>query len=670
MVHQRNAGWSTKRFYSRQCVLLNEYKIRHLASSGIYPRYRRYKSGLNGYRVVNTTQNESISVSVSDDYGLLSKEECVQLTPLHAGNVYESSTVPRVSSARALAQALSTNLEDGISTRDSVSEEARRRMYGGNEVKQPDPPTFLDLVLEALNDFTVLTLIAAGVVSFSLELWLAIKDGRDASLTESVSILLAVAVVVLVSAVQNWQKEKQFKALQEIQSKSFVRAIRNGVEISLPSENVVVGDLLMLETGDILCADGILVRGFNIKVDESHLTGESEEVTKDACSSQALYSGSKLLSGVGFMIVTAVGSNSQSGMIADLITGENNASGSSISQNSFEKEETVLQRRLASYATTIGRFGLAAAVSTSLIMSAKFTLDTFVIQGQSWNADYLETYLEFFITGVTILVVAIPEGLPLAVTISLAYAVMKMLEDNNLVRHLSAAETMGTATVICTDKTGTLTQNVMAITKVWIADRMLPSSSQGINEPVLAQEDRLSRDLSDLDTNIKNLLTDAIALNSTAKIYVDGDGTTQKSGNKTEIALLGIIPFLGSTAKFSMDYKKAQEDMYDAFVVGQVPFTSDSKKMTSIVLMKYKDGSYKLRLYIKGAAEVVLAKCTEIVGNDLSVSPLDTKSIETILDLMHGGGLRCDCCLLILYLGEMDYCTLFLSHLHSAGSYQ
>lgn len=137
------------------------------------------------------------------------------------------------------------------------------------------------------------------------------------------------------------------------------------------------------------------------RVDESHLTGESDEVSKEQCSSQALYSGSKLLSGVGFMLVTSVGSNSQSGMIADMISGENNSGQMALN---LLDEETVLQKRLAAYASTIGIFGVAAAVTTTLIMSGKFTLDTFILGESTWHIDYLEQYLEFFITGVTILV--------------------------------------------------------------------------------------------------------------------------------------------------------------------------------------------------------------------------------------------------------------------------
>lgn len=137
-----------------------------------------------------------------------------------------------------------------------------------------------ELVLEALSDFTVLTLIGAAGISVTLELWLATREAREANIIEGLSIIIAVAVVVLVSAGNNWQKEKQFQALDKVSSRAFVRAVRDGAEVRLPAEDVVVGEVLKLETGDILCADGVLLQGYDIRVDESHLTGESAEVTR------------------------------------------------------------------------------------------------------------------------------------------------------------------------------------------------------------------------------------------------------------------------------------------------------------------------------------------------------------------------------------------------------
>jgi Ca2+ transporting ATPase len=335
---------------------------------------------------------------------MLSLAECQQMLPLHAGNVYLN--VPdKVTCAADLVACLDTDTEHGISKSSGWSPEERMEMYGSNALEPPTSPSFLELVLDALNEFTVLVLLGAGGASMLLELWLAGKEQRDANLIESVSILAAVAVVVLVSAVNNWQKDKQFKALQEVQSKENVRAIRNGREMSLPAEHVVVGDLLVVETGDILCADGVLIQGYDVKVDESHLTGESDEVEKNACVAQAMYSGSKVLTGVGRMIVTSVGSQSQSGMIADMVVGNEEKSLAVLGGNSVAgKEETLLQKKLANYASFIGKLGLGASVLTTAIMAAKFSYEQFVVQGVPWSYDYLERYLDFFITGVTILV--------------------------------------------------------------------------------------------------------------------------------------------------------------------------------------------------------------------------------------------------------------------------
>lgn len=250
-------------------------------------------------------------------------------------------------------------------------------------------------------------------------------------------------------------------------------------------------------------------------------------------------------------------------------------------------------------------------------------------------------------------VVAIPEGLPLAVTISLAYSVMKMLEDNNLVRHLSAAETMGTATVICTDKTGTLTQNKMAVTKLWLAGDLIDLSSQQYNS---LDDLSSSLDVSDdarleslenaFDTfhpTVKELLCDGIVLNSTATVYQDKNGRKQSSGNRTEVALLKMMSKIGCDENCSLEMKNCQSELHTSNIVGQKPFTSDRKRMSSIILMKPKDSNdeYVLRLYVKGAAEVVLSMCATSLQGDGSVAQLTESGRKSILDEVHGGGLRC-----------------------------
>jgi len=599
------------------------------SSSGVwrYQRTRRYVGGaIQQQRTVfaAASTRERGGASLSTDgapvFQGVTTQALSELTPLHADNVYDQSGA--ITSAESLAALLDSDTTRGI---EASSRDARALAFGSNTTPAPASATFLELIVEALSDFTVLTLVGASGVSITLEMWLASREGRDANIVEGVSILVAVAVVVVVSAGNNWQKEAQFRALERVQSQTFVRAVREGTEVRLPAEEVVVGELLKVETGDILCADGVLMQGFDVRVDESHLTGEAKEVAKDARTAQAMYSGSKVLSGVGTMMVTAVGPASQSGIIAGLTMVDRGAhSGTAEGANGADADDgkTTLQRRLEVYASRIGMVGVIAAVTTTCVMGIKFSIDTFVVQGQPWSVDFLETYLEFFITGVTILVVAIPEGLPLAVTISLAYSVTKMLEDNNLVRHLSAAETMGTATVICTDKTGTLTQNVMTVQKMWFDGGLMNREALGAFQKLVSPS--------------KLVLAQAIALNSTAKIYTDTDGNVQKSGNKTELALLGLLEEWEHDNRVSMseDCKRLKTDEYRAVVVEQRPFTSETKRMTSLVEYTYLDGSKDKRLYTKGAAEVILRQCSRVLVSGRE-EQLAAGQRQAILDDMH-----------------------------------
>jgi Ca2+ transporting ATPase len=369
---------------------------------------------------------------------LLTADEAQSLTKLNAGNVYDLGIV---NNSTELASSLATDIDSGLissrhrpknnqngtSNTNSASVltlDERAARYGTNRVASPPSATFFELFLEALDDFTVKILLGAGTASLALEYWLAGNDGSSPNWIEGASILAAVAVVTLVTAGNNYQKEQQFKALQEISNEESVRALRGGREVQLSTFDVLVGDLLLVETGDILCADGVLVDGTDIKVDESHLTGEADDVAKDAIKAQALYSGSKVVSGFGRMIVTAVGKRSQSGAVAEMIAvaGEGRwathpsslappASSSSPSELTYTteglgrlREETALQKKLVGYATVIGQLGLGAAVLASVGLASRFSYDTFVVAQQPWDWVYLHNYLNFFITGVTILV--------------------------------------------------------------------------------------------------------------------------------------------------------------------------------------------------------------------------------------------------------------------------
>uniref|UniRef100_A0A3Q1EGS4 Calcium-transporting ATPase n=1 Tax=Acanthochromis polyacanthus TaxID=80966 RepID=A0A3Q1EGS4_9TELE len=490
-----------------------------------------------------------------------------------------------------LCQRLQSSITDGLSG-DPADLERRGQTYGQNFIPPKKPKTFLELVWEALQDVTLIILEAAAIISLGLSFYQppgketescgnvsagAEDEGEaDAGWIEGAAILLSVVCVVLVTAFNDWSKEKQFRGLQSrIEQEQKFTVVRKGNVIQIPVADMVVGDLAQVKYGDLLPADGILIQGNDLKIDESSLTGESDHVRKSVEKDPMLLSGTHVMEGSGRMLVTAVGVNSQTGIIFTLLgAGEveedgkekkgkraggnteflqtktdggvamemqplKSAEGGEVEDrekkktNVPKKEKSVLQGKLTKLAVQIGKAGLVMSAITVIILVLYFVINTFVVEGRTWMTEctpvYIQYFVKFFIIGVTVLVVAVPEGLPLAVTISLAYSVKKMMKDNNLVRHLDACETMGNATAICSDKTGTLTTNRMTVVQTYIGDvhhRVIPDPGQ-INPRTL------------------DLLVNAIAINSayTSKILppdVEG-GLAKQVGNKTECGLLGFV---------------------------------------------------------------------------------------------------------------------------------
>ncbi|EMP39734.1 Plasma membrane calcium-transporting ATPase 2 [Chelonia mydas] len=376
----------------------------------------------------------------------------------------------------------------------------------------------------------------------------------EAGWIEGAAILLSVICVVLVTAFNDWSKEKQFRGLQSrIEQEQKFTVVRGAQVIQIPVAEIVVGDIAQVKYGDLLPADGIFIQGNDLKIDESSLTGESDQVRKSVDKDPMLLSGTHVMEGSGRMLVTAVGVNSQTGIIFTLLGagGEeeekkdkkatDGAAGANATDNAnaslvnakqqdgaaamemqplksaeggegdekekkkasmHKKEKSVLQGKLTKLAVQIGKAGLVMSAITVIILVLYFAVDTFVVNKKQWLPEctpvYVQYFVKFFIIGVTVLVVAVPEGLPLAVTISLAYSVKKMMKDNNLVRHLDACETMGNATAICSDKTGTLTTNRMTVVQAYIGD----AHYKEIPDP------------DSLPSKTLDLLVNAIAINS------------------------------------------------------------------------------------------------------------------------------------------------------------
>lgn len=663
--------------------------------------------------------------------------------------------VLKLGGPEAITEKLKSHSSNGLDS-DNVSDiEQRKKSYGCNYIEPKKPPTFMELCWEALQDVTLIILIFAAIFSILLPLIGKALSSSDEKIPlryclpdtpeeeshcdiceylDGAAILFAVVLVVFITAYNDYKKEQKFRGLQEsVEDNQVFTVIRSQLSIEVAIAELVVGDICQVKYGDSIPADGIVIQSNDLKVDESSLTGESDHVKKGVNRDPMLLSGTFVMEGSGKMIITAVGANSQSGIIFSLLQGdtgdakpgtdakvgplpddENPKPSPSVMSNSQmdaeQHNKSVLKAKLNKLAEQIGKIALICAVFTMIILYIRFTVkvlggkdaiaaaikdtqtectdasedntyytgyryvytgddapetctsdsdvadctdsgiagcvnstctythgSTFIhdctlvnetlfnvegnltglLTGEFEKYDCvtpkLQACVRYFIIGVTILVVAVPEGLPLAVTIALAYSVSKMLLDNNLVRHLDACETMGNATAICSDKTGTLTTNRMTVVKSHMDNKTYEETP---NE-------------SDIDPNLFNLMMTAISVNSsyTSKV-IDGN----QVGNKTECALLGFVQNLGR------DYDSIRKIYPESSFFKVYTFNSARKSMSTVIATD--DGH---RLFTKGASEIVLGKCTTKLTDNgvvaLSESDKDGM-VEDVIEYFARQGLR------------------------------
>uniref|UniRef100_A0A3P9QE58 Calcium-transporting ATPase n=1 Tax=Poecilia reticulata TaxID=8081 RepID=A0A3P9QE58_POERE len=578
-----------------------------------------------------------------------------------------------------ICRKLKTSPIEGLSG-NPADLEKRHTAFGKNFIPPKKSKTFLQLVWEALQDVTLIILEIAAIISLGLSFYHppggnaeacgqaggGVEDEGEAQAgwIEGAAILFSVIIVVLVTAFNDWSKEKQFRGLQSrIEQEQKFTVIRKGQVIQIPVAEIVVGDIAQIKYGDLLPADGILIQGNDLKLDESSLTGESDQVRKSLDKDPMLLSGTHVMEGSGRMVVSAVGLNSQTGIIFTLLgSGEHDdekkvkkaktqdgialeiqplkseeATESEEKEevkqvkkvNVTKKEKSVLQGKLTRLAVQIGKAGLFMSALTVIILILYFVIHTFAIQGRTWMAEctpiYIQYFVKFFIIGVTVLVVAVPEGLPLAVTISLAYSVKKMMKDNNLVRHLDACETMGNATAICSDKTGTLTMNRMTVVQAFVGD----THYRTVPEP-----DAINP--GTLDT-----LVNSISVNSayTTKILPPEKegGLPRHVGNKTECALLGLV------LELKRDYQPIRDEIPEEKMYKVYTFNSSRKSMSTV--LQNADGGF--RMYSKGASEIVLRKCSRILDVKGQPRVFKTKDrdemVTKVIEPMACDGLRTIC---------------------------
>ncbi|KAI7875652.1 PMCA-type calcium-translocating P-type ATPase [Lichtheimia hyalospora FSU 10163] len=510
----------------------------------------------------------------------------------------------------------------------------RVAVFGDNVLPEVKAKSIFQLMWMAFQDKTLILLTIAAIVSLGVGLYEDIAVPEYDSMgnripgvkwVEGVAILVAVIIVVLVGSVNDFQKERQFRKLNAKKEDRAVKGTRDGVISMVSVHDIQVGDILHLEPGDIVAADGIFIEGHNLKCDESAATGESDAVRKqnwETCYRLAnpspkemssssdmdlvkpakpatesrskpdpfIISGAKVLEGVCTYMVTGVGVNSYYGRTMMALRSE--------------PESTPLQEKLNHLAEVIAKLGSAAGLLMLIVLLIRYFV-TWKDGVPDQATDIVMDIMKILIVVVTIVVVAVPEGLPLAVTLALAYATQRMLKDNNLVRVLAACETMGNATTVCSDKTGTLTQNKMAVVA-----GTLGASFRFLKEAPSDREDL--HDINQVEEKapkqVLNMLNQSIALNSTAFEGKDENGQDCFVGNKTETALLQFSRDIGS---------EHYDSIRNTYPVEQAfPFSSELKAMATVVRIQDPNDSSRTiyRAHIKGASEILLERCSSIVS--------------------------------------------------------
>ncbi len=448
---------------------------------------------------------------------------------------------------------LDTNEKKGI-----TKEEAKKRQaeYGLNELAAKKKKSTFQKFLEQFKDFMIIVLIISAIVSGVI----GVMEEGLSGLTDTIIILFVITMNAIIGVLQENKAEKSLEALQKLSS-HVAKVVRNGNLEVIPSRELVPGDLVILETGDYVPADLRIIEAVNLKAQEAALTGESVPVEKNTNKIEdekigigdrinMLFSSSLVTYGRGKAVVVETGMSTEVGKIADII-------------NSAEEGETPLQEKLNKLGKTLGIVAL-------IICIAIFGIGLL----------YGKDVIEMFMTAVSLAVAAIPEGLPAVSTIVLAIGVQRMVKRNAIVKKLPAVETLGSATVICSDKTGTLTQNKMTVEKIFYNNKL-----NDLKE--------FKRDLSDDDLN--KLIYASMLCNDT-KIK-DND---ELAGDPTETALVDL--------GFKLDY---DGNVYGQFPrVKEIPFDSERKLMTTV-----HDVNGKYIVYTKGGVDELLARCTNYLIN-------------------------------------------------------
>ncbi|HCS39154.1 MAG TPA: ATPase [Anaerolineaceae bacterium] len=483
--------------------------------------------------------------------------------------------------------------------------EKRQQIHGLNQLREKPRATFLQLVFAQLKSFVIILLIVAAVISMILGEWV-----------DSGAILLIVILNAVLGVIQESRAEEALAALKKMAAPD-AQVMRDGKRISVPSHQLVPGDIVFLEAGNFVPADLRLLEAVNMRVEEAALTGESVPVQKNASLTlevksslgdrkNTVYMGTVISYGRGHGVVTSTGMHTQLGLIANML-------------QSVHEEETPLQKRLDQLGKTLG---WACLIVCAIVFGVG------ILEGGN--------PLELFMIAVSLAIAAVPEGLPAIVTISLALGMQEMIKRHALIRRLSSVETLGSATIICSDKTGTLTQNEMTVTRIWVAGQFVEVTGQGYAPKGEFKVDGKKVDLDQFPA-VKSALWVGALNNDALLEETSGDDETEYRmiGDPTEGSILVAAYKAGAGSKaLNNAYPRKNE----------VPFDSERKRMITIHtianpklddISPFVDSTYKNMqvVAVKGAPDVVLKLCNQMQSTDgKSAAPLDEAGRKQILD--------------------------------------
>ena len=441
--------------------------------------------------------------------------------------------------------------------------EKNREKFGSNSLTKKKSDSLLKRIWDASTEPMLLMLIAAGLIALAVNIFRKVTGG-EADFLECIGVFVAIALSVVISVIMEGRSAKAFETLSKINSNMTVKVVRNGKTVYVSSEDIVVGDVLLVSAGDKLPADGRLLSAVDLSVDESALTGESYPVKKDADAViddeklplaervNMLYSGTFVTEGQGKILITAVGDKTEFGKIAGELNGQS-------------KSNTPLQEKLARLGKTITVMGVIAAAIVFISQVVSFA---------THGGPKIDTVMDAFITSIVLIVAAVPEGLPTIVAVSLSINIIKLSKQNALVKKMIASETIGCISVICSDKTGTLTENKMTVRYFY--------------------DNEVHENPADL-TN--DWLVHNICLNTSADLGDNGEFI----GNPTECAMLNFFEASLSNDSEMHRYKTERDDHETLFLF---PFSSELKHMTTISKVNGKIVSY-----VKGSPECLLPMC-------------------------------------------------------------